>query len=76
MQTAVWDQTKGRIFMSKRHIFIAFALFLGACASSHEGATSAHVAIPPDPTLVNAPEEFHGAVVGRDTLRGQLPSEN
>ncbi|HVY84070.1 MAG TPA: hypothetical protein VG943_02995 [Caulobacterales bacterium] len=63
--------------MSKRHILFAFVLLTGACASEHESAPpSAHIAIPPDPSLVNAPEEFHGAALGRDTLRGQLPSEN
>ncbi|MES1201935.1 MAG: hypothetical protein ABUS57_10865 [Pseudomonadota bacterium] len=62
--------------MSKRHILIALALLAGSCASQRERVLPIAENAPQNADLVNAPEEFHGATVGHDSLRGALPAEN
>lgn len=57
-------------------VALAFAIMsLAACASSaHDGPQAE--AIPIGATGDPGTEEFHGAAIGHDTLRGALPSEN
>jgi hypothetical protein len=52
------------------------AMALGACASSEHAVARAE---PVQLASIEEPSglpEFHGARIGRDSLRGELPSEN
>jgi hypothetical protein len=56
-------------------IALAFAIMsLAACANTEHNGPQAE-AIPIGATGEPGTEEFHGAIIGADALRGSLPSE-
>ena len=58
-------------------VALAFAIMsLAACANSEHDIGPQAEAIPIGASADPGTEEFHGAVIGADALRGALPSED